>query len=221
MTHDEAYDRLAALVELRIAHPIETEVQAHVATCAVCAERLRDLDNVTRALQIAANVRSDRFANLEERVLAIPSEYPQRPAGWVRRRLLPTGVGLAAAASLAALVLVLWGPRQPSDVAHFEAERTITLQPVRAGVFATLAVGRQSGATRVVRLDVRGLPTSGSRSFDLWLVGSTGATRAGSFGPEDDGTCIVDLTTPGDAQWDRVAITPAGAGPRDEIIARS
>ncbi len=144
-------------------------------------------------------------------------EGPDLDRGDVRSQ----GVGIAAAASIAALVLALTGQDVTQQPSRFEAQQTIALHAIDGNVSGTVELGRPSGPTRVVRLKIRGLPLTGARSFDLWFVGASGAMRAGSFGPGEDGSCTVDLTTAREDDWDRIAITPTGSGPRTQVIATS
>lgn len=223
MTHDEAYALLPSLVGLRATGPADAALLAHVAGCPDCAARLRHLERIADTLGDARETHGHPLDALEARVLAIPAAEPRRPVSRVRRRLMPMGVGIAAAASIAALALVLLRP-EPAPVPapdRFVAQRTVALQPVAENVQATVTLGRPSGAMRVVRLDVRGLPMDGPRSFDLWFITASGAVRVGSFGPGKDGNCIVDLTTSAQERWTRMAITPSGMGPEDAVLART
>ena len=221
MTHEQAYELLPDLVGLRVAHPAEAEIHAHVTSCATCAARRRDLERVAHALEIARDAHAISLTGLEERVLAIPKQQPRRPVGRFRRRIIPAGVGVAAAASIAALTLALTGPDVTQPPSRFDAQQTVALHPIRGSVSGTVELGRPSGATRVVRLKIRGLPLTGARSFDLWFISASGAMRAGSFGPGEDGSCVVDLTTAREEDWQSIAITPTGSGPHKQVIAAS
>jgi len=223
VNHDQAYPLLPTLVGLRATGPADAELLAHVGDCPVCAARLARLERVAAALEDARETRGAPLGALQARVLAIPSAEPRRPVSRLRRRLVPMGVGIAAAASIAALALVLMRPDPVPAPApdRFVAQRTVALQPVARNVEATVTLGRPSGVMRVVRVDVRGLPMDGPRSFDLWFITASGAVRVGSFGPGKDGTCIVDLTASAQERWTRMAITPSGMGPEDAVLARS
>lgn len=171
-------------------------------------------------LHAARDARDQSLDPLGRRVLGIPATEPRRPAGRFSRRLVPAGVGLAAAASIAALILTFTRTSGPVS-APFEARQTVTLHAVAANVSGTVELGRPSGATRVVRLKIRGLPIDGARSFDLWLVGAPGAMCVGSFGPGEDGSWVVDLAAPRDEQWDRISVTRSGSGPDGAVLASS
>lgn len=220
MRHEFAYERLPDLVGFRVAGDAEAELRDHVASCDVCVARLAHLERVALGLQSARDARQQPLDALAMRILDIPVTEPQRPAGRLRRRLVPTGVGLAVAASIAALVLALTRSGPPAAVA-FEARQTVTLRAVASQVSGIVELGRPSGATRAVRVKIRGLPMDGARAFDLWLVGASGAMRAGSFGPGEDGSCVVDLAVPRDERWDRIAVTRSGSGPDGQVLASS
>lgn len=221
MTHEQAYALLPDLVGLRLVDAGERELRRHIADCSVCAERLSRLEHVERALDVAAAVRTEDLSGLEARVFAIPDQNPRRPPNRFVRRLVPAGIGLAAAASIAALTLALSRPDMSGLRASFESQQTVALHAVSGGVTGTVQIGRPTGQMRVVRLDIQGLPTDEGTSFDLWFMSDSGAMRAGSFGPGKDGNCIVDLTTPRDERWDTITITPTGAGPRRQVLASS
>lgn len=221
MTHEEAYPLLPDLVGLRLVDTTEGALRRHVAGCAECAARVAALERVAGVLETAADARSHDLSALEKRVLTIPATHPRRPPNRFMRRLVPAGIALAAAASIAALVLSLTGPDSPASPGPFEAQQTVALRPLRGEVAGTVELGKPSGPMRVVRINIHGLRTDGARSYDLWLVSDAGAMKAGSFGPGKDGQCTVELTMPSAERWDTITVTPTGAGPRRQVLASS
>ena len=221
MTHEQAYEQLVDLVGLRAASPSEHALQRHVAECRVCAARLRELERVAGSLEGLRATAFELPPSLEARIAEIPAEHPSFRARMLRWRLVPIGLVATALASFAALTLVTTRSPTRESPQGFSVQQTVALLPVKSSVRGTVEFGKPSGQSRVVRLTVRGLPTRGSRAFDLWFVSATGAMRAGSFGPDKDGACQVDLTTPRDERWDRITITPSGQAPDASVLASS
>ncbi|MCB9010339.1 MAG: hypothetical protein H6531_00730 [Actinobacteria bacterium] len=214
MTHDEMYERLPALLGPHTPDADELEVRSHVETCERCRRRLASLERVVGML---ADARDDEPLEpgdeLRARVLAIPDAHP--PRGAYRRRWFAPGTAVAAAAAvIAALVLVWPGGSTHSTHPDFVAAKTMRLEPERqSSVRGTIALAAPSGSTQMVRLDVSGLPVDGSATFDLWMMSDAGAIHVGSFGPEDDGSCVVEMMALANEPMDAMVITRAGAGP--------
>jgi hypothetical protein len=219
VTHDEASPLLVSLVGLHAAPAEEAELRAHVRGCPDCARRLMRLQRLTAAL----GARSDGLTPSAELVWAIrgiPTRPATRTARW-RRRLVPAGVAVAVASSVAAVVLSATRPDPIVRPPALAPERTLALRSESEQISGVVRVGYRADSTRVLQLDVEGLPGGGPSSFDLWLIGPTGAVRAGSFGPGEDGSCRVELPAPASGDWKRVAITPTGAGPAGRVVAAS
>lgn len=221
MNHADAYDRLVDLVGPRAAAAADAELRAHVAGCGICTTRLAALASVARGVASMGERPLELPAGLEDRVLAVPALDDRGPRRTLRRRLslaVPTLLVTAAAAMIAVLVITA-GPAQD----QFRLDERVALRSMTTtGTEATVEIGMPRGEFRVLRLDVHHLPTASDQSFDLWMIDAKGAAmKAGTFGPDPDGSCKVELMVPASEEWTKMTITPSGAAPERSMIASS
>ncbi len=210
MRHDEAYERLASLVELRPADEDDAELRAHVEGCEVCRRRLDVLRAVDGALRSGLHA-NDPPEGLEERVLAVPRVHPQDAGGsrW-RRRAIGGALGVAAAiAVLTLLVTAPWSSGGDTQPSGFDPVETAAIAEPRDGVEATIEFGETMGPVQPVRLTVSGL--GGDGDYELWLAGGGGEVSVGTFRPGKDGACTVLMDAPA-GDWSAVRIRHAGVG---------
>ncbi len=177
MRHEDAVVRLPELVGLRAATDEDPELDAHVATCARCQERLsrlRQVDSGLRALDEPPPV----SARLERRVLAIPAGGGETARGRSgRRRHVALAAAAIALAAVIALAVVL--ARDGSAPAgEFRAERVVRLGVPRAAAAAEIEIGHAEGNVVPMRLIATGLPHGGGRYYGVWLTGPGGRCRA-------------------------------------------
>ncbi len=211
MTHEDAFARLPELVGLRAATQEDPGLDAHVAACARCQERLghlRAVDSGLRALDPAPSVP----ARLERRVLAIPAGVAAegRPGGRSRRLVAAAAAaaGLALIAAVALGIVLTRGDPAPSG--DFRAERVVRLGG--PGAAAEIEIGRAEGNVLPIRLIATGLPHGGGRYYGVWLTGPAGAVSGGSFMPDGEGRCVVMLRVP-PGDWSAVDITSGDRPP--------
>lgn len=219
MTHEQAYERLAELVGLRAAPADEAALRDHVRACASCAERLASLQRVVGALDAVRDEPLPLPPGLEQRVLAIPADVDRgRRRGWRRRMVVGVPALAAAAAALVLALVAFSGPAEPT----FTVERSVALRPAPASTAAgRVDVGRPTGQFRIMRVSVHGLPVAGDPSYDLWMMDGKGAMKAGTFGPDPDGACEVELMIPANERWTQLAITRSGGSPHGTVLAES
>ncbi len=219
MTHDQAYDRLPELFGLRAAPDDEAALRDHARACATCAERLASLQRVAGALDDMRRRPLPLPPDLEQRVLAIPGEVDRgRKRSW-RRRLV---IGVPAVAAVAAALVLALVAFVGTDDRTFNLDRSVALRPAAASTaVGRVDVSRPNGQFRIMRVSVHGLPMAGAPSFDLWMMDGKGAMKAGTFGPDSDGSCEVELMIPANERWTHLAITRSGMPPSGPVIATS
>jgi hypothetical protein len=212
MTHEDAYARLPELVGLRAATQVDPGLDAHVAACARCQERLRRLravDSGLRALEATPAVP----ARLERRVLAIPAggeaqgHHRGGGRGWL---VAAAAAGLALIAAIAVGIVLTGGDPAPSG--EFRAERVVRLGGPRVAAAAEIQIGRPEGNVLPMRLVATGLPHGGGRYYGVWLTGPRGAVSGGSFMPDGEGRCVVMLRIP-PGDWSAIDITAGDRPP--------
>lgn len=219
MTHAEAWERLPELVELRAANLDDLTLRDHIAGCQQCQARLARLERLAGALHDAAGAPLPVPDGLGLRVRAVPGQVDR-----LRRRLWRRGLSVGApalAAAIGAVILAL-GVIGPSSDPPFRLDRTVALHPMgSARTEGRVDVSLPSGQYRIVRVNVHGLPAAHRETYDLWMMDGRGAMKAGTFGPDPDGHCEVELMVPASEGWSTMAITKSGDSPHDAPLAQS
>lgn len=212
MTHEEATPRLPELVGLRPAAPGDGELEAHVAECARCQERLARLRRIDAGLR-SLDAAPAASAGLERRVLAIPGTGANASAARSSRGRR-WAVAAACAAVLVAAVGGLLATRDDDPGAPgFAEQRTVELVAAEAPqVSARIEIGAAEGGRIPMRIVATGLPHGGDRYYGLWLTESGGAISGGSFRPDGEGRCVVLLQVPA-GEWTAVDITSGDRPP--------
>ncbi len=210
MRHDEALARLPELVGLREAAADDAELSGHVAGCARCRTRLEHLRAIDERLG-ELGVPSAPSRRLENRIRAIPGgagapERLARPRRWLA----------VAAACMLLVVVVAAGAllvRDGGGVAEFQATRVVELVSTETGdMNARVEIGAADGGRTPVRIVASGLPHGGDRYYGLWLTGAGGAVSGGSFRPDGEGECVVELQVPS-GDWSAVDLTERNRPP--------
>ncbi len=234
MRHEDALGRLPALIGLRAA-AADQEMNAHLAECARCRERLRELRAVDSGLR-TLDVPQPPSLSLARRVLAIPTGggAPERRHHDGRRVAVAVAV-VAPVTLLAAAAVGVHATRDdPGRSPDFLAERVVRLVTPRP---EAVSAEPQSGADRrfeaqieieaaegrrlPMRIIATGLPRGGDRYYGPWLTGPGGAVSAESFWPDGEGRCVVMLQVPS-GDWTVADITDRNRPPSLRItVARA
>ena len=214
MTHAEAYPRLAELVGVRAADVDESALRRHVANCARCATRLRELERVERVLQSAHGDRRHLpRERLAVRVLAIPA---LNPPDWTRPRRRRRVLVLSGALAVPVLAIAIWQAASllpdARPTAGFQPAHRLTLNASATRLEAELTIGEPTGSTQPLRLVAEGFPTGGTGSYALWLIGPDGSEMVRAFQPNGEGSCAIDAAAPA-GHWTQVAITRGNQPP--------
>lgn len=183
--HRELRERLGTYVLGALQPEERIEVDEHLEDCSTCRDELARLSSLPSLLdrlsleEATAVPLGPSPGHLEQVITLIDRERRRE------RRSLRVWQALAAA-SLAALALVLWAPWQ-------QAPRLDALvapaQPVGADVVGEAELMAWDWGT-TVRLDVRELPQR--EGYVLWAVGEDGRRQqAGAWGPTAEGSARV------------------------------
>jgi hypothetical protein len=216
MTHDQAFPRLAELIEMRTAASDEHALRAHVDSCPECRRRVAALERVAAGLREIASRRTPLPNELAARIRRIPAESDRR-SQTLRRRLRVAIPALAAAATIGVVFAVTSATTDPRS---FNVETTLAVRPMSsAETSGRIDVSPAHGQFRIVRLDIRGLPAGAHQTYDLWMMDGDGAMKAGTFGPDPDGHCEVELMVPAGEEWSHMVITESGVSPKQRMLA--
>ena len=209
MTHEDAFARLPEIVGLRAATDDDPTLDAHVAVCPRCQERLRRLREVDAGLR--ALVPAPVPERLERRILAIPAGAgPPVRVGRGGRPVVAAAAALVLIAAIAVGVILARGDSAPSQ--DFRAERVVRLGAPLVDATAEIEIGHADGNVMPMRLIATGLPHGEGRYYGVWLTGSGGAVSGGSFRPDGEGRCVVMLQVP-PGDWTLVEITAGDLPP--------
>lgn len=216
MNHEQAYPRLAELLEMRTTGADERALQAHVDSCDECRRRLSTLERVAFGLRDVAAHRTAVPEGLPSRIQRIPAEADRRDHRW-RRRFAFSVPALAAAATIGVVFAVT---SATPDAPRFTLQESLSVRPMSSsGTTGKIDVSTADGQFRIVRLDIRGLPTGTDQMYDLWMMDGDGAMKAGTFGPDPDGHCEVELMVPAGEEWSHMVITESGVSPKQRMLA--
>ena len=218
MRHEEAFPRLVELIGLRAASLDDRALRSHCDECAECTERLAALERVAAGLaQVRANP-TPLPHGLAERVRAVPAQVDRvRRRSWRRRFAIGVPSLVATAAAAIVLLLVTGTPERAFTLDQRVALHALTT----SGPEGMAEVSRPTGQFRIVRLNVHGLPREREQTYDLWMMDDKGAMKAGTFGPDPDGACEVEMMVPAGEKWTHLAITKSGASPNGPLLASS
>jgi anti-sigma-K factor RskA len=173
MTHDELRELTGAYSLGVLDESERRELEAHLATCATCAEELRGFRAVAQGLALAVE-QHDPPARLRERVLAVTGAQQGRVMPARQASSSPGVLWLAVAASIAAIALGLYAMALRTRVSALD-EQLRAVSARTADTEQQLAALRAESAR--TRLTTAILASSDARPVQL--ASPTGAAASG------------------------------------------
>ncbi|MEX2549574.1 MAG: anti-sigma factor [Nitriliruptoraceae bacterium] len=223
--------------------------EAHIQTCATCAEEVRELQETTSRL--SGVLAEEPPPGLRDQLLAAARHTPQEasvtdlasarrrgasaPSRASRLTAVAAGILAIAVAGLGYVAFDLADRVAETEAAVQESEREVdrfvellaapdadvVTAESEDGSRARVVLSAEQGQAVVV---TEGLPPAPSdRTYQLWLINADGATPAGLFDTEPDGRAATLLT--GDLAGSAaigVTLEPAGGSPQpttDPVLA--
>lgn len=213
MAHEHPDDLIAAYALDALPDDERAKVDAHLATCAECRQKVRELTEVAEVLALAAPEEPRASSDLRSRILQRAAITPQHPgedavrdpgAGhWPlpRQRVSQLAGWLVAAAFLVlTLILGVWNLSLQAQLHELQSRPVLqaALQPGPDAPGATGTVAVTSDGHTLLTVSNLAPPGPGM-VYEAWIIDAQGPKPAGTFVTTPDGRATLVLAVPASA----------------------